>query len=37
MRKVRVKLLRKELQMMIGEKTITPWMWRKHKEAYNRG
>lgn len=36
MRKVRVKLLRKELQKMMGDKAITPWIWRKHKEAYVR-
>lgn len=37
MRKVRVKKLRKELQNMLGDKPITPWMWRKHKQAYVRG
>lgn len=37
MRKVRVKKLRKELQKMMSDKPITPWIWRKHKEAYVRG
>lgn len=37
MRKVRVKKLRKELQLMLGDKQMTPWMWRKHKRAYVRG
>ena len=37
MRKVRVKLLRKELQKMIGDQPMTKWMFRKHKKAYIRG
>ena len=36
MRKARVKKLRKKLNAMLGDKPITPWMWRKHKEAYVR-
>jgi hypothetical protein len=37
MRKVRVKKLRKELKAILGDKPMTAWMWRKHKEAYVRG
>ena len=37
MRRTRKKALRKELLKMLGDKPITKWMWRKHKEAYVRG
>jgi hypothetical protein len=36
MRKVRVKLLKKKLKEMMGDKAITPWIWRKHKQNYVR-
>ena len=37
MREVRAKKLRKELLSMLGDKSITPRMWRHHKRAYVRG
>lgn len=37
MRRVRAKLLRKELQRMMGDRVVTPRIWRHHKRAYVRG
>lgn len=34
MRKATVKKLKKELQKILGDKPMTPWIWRKHKKAY---
>ena len=36
MRKVRVKKLKAELKAIMGDKPITQWIWRKHKNNYVR-